>query len=322
MRVGCHNSRLAARHRSKGRAIDYRSLAKSRLCCWLISALSIWLLVPPAACRLRADDANSGKQIVQELQLLEANPNRPSDSNSADLLKPGVLQLEYGYSREWVSKDEAQSTIDGEVRFGLMKNLEVRWGGNPWIRDATTSATNQGFGDQYLATQWRFREAGKRTPSLALSYVINLPAADERQGLGSGRVDNSFIFLTSKEIRGFTCDFNAVYNLIGRKKADGHDQNGEFFLTFQHGIYRGLSLISEWGGDTQLNSTDGGFATNLWALTFQPQPKVVLDVGFEAHDAPGGPPKRIFFGITYAVSNLYRRHAARGTANQHKSAAP
>jgi hypothetical protein len=286
------------------------------------SEVILWAVFPAALlpmCAAPSESQSQQKRLSEQTELLEANPNRPSDSNSANLLDPGVLQLEYGWSREWVSQNETQSTIDGEFRFGLARNIEVRWGGNPWIRDATASATNQGFGDQYLSAQLRLTQAGDKTPAIAFSYLINLPAADERKNLGSGRVDNSFTFLVSKDVHHFTCDFNAAFNVLGRAAIPGHDHNAEFFLAFQHTISRGFSVISEWGGETRLSPTEDPFATNLWAVSFQAHRKVVLDIGFEDADTPGGPPKRVFFGMTYVLADL---RGARGDTSQTRIAIP
>ena len=106
---------------------------------------------------------------------LEANPNRPSSSNSADVLAPGVLQWEYGFSREWGTAGDRQSALGGELRFGVWRNVEFRWGGNSLVNDTNVAGHAQGFGDQYFSGQVKLREQSEKAPALALSYAIKVP---------------------------------------------------------------------------------------------------------------------------------------------------
>src|SRR5690348_15046210 len=179
----------------------------------------------------------SGQQVAEPAQssaieALKVNPNRPSSSNSADVLAPGVLQWEYGFSKEWGADTDRQSALGGEVRFGVGRNVEFRWGGNSLINNTSATTYARGFGDQYFSGQIRLREESREAPALALSYAIKLPTADQSQGLGTGRVDHSWTFLASKEVRKITCDFNLGYQFVGRENTTGHNQNAIGILTF------------------------------------------------------------------------------------------
>lgn len=256
---------------------------------------------------LRAD-GNQDQSAQSAGAALEANPNRPTDSNSADVLDPGILQWEYGFSREWDGGGAFQNLVVGEWRFGLLRNVEVRWGGNPWIRNSAVGGEHQGFGDQYFSAQYRLHEEKNSAPALAASYSVTVPVANQSQGLGSGRFDHCFAFLASKEIHSFTFDFNVLYNLIGREDSGVRDHNGQFFLAAQRSIYGPFSMMAELGGQTRLNSREDASASNLWAMAFRARPRVVLDGGIEVGITKGAPPKRIFFGITYAVADLHSKH--------------
>jgi Putative MetA-pathway of phenol degradation len=244
-------------------------------------------------------------------ELLEASPNRPSSSNSADVLEPGVLQWEYGWSREWGAEGDRQSAFGGELRFGLRRSVEFRWGGDSHVSVSNGIGGHDGFGDQYFSGQFRFKQQSTRAPALALSYAIKVPTADESQGLGSGRVDHTFAFLLSEEVHKISCDFNADYQAIGQEGASGFDQNGALILTFQRSVYGPLSLIGEVGGQTRLHAQTPAFATTLWAVTYKVHRQVVLDTALDVGITNGAPHKRILFGFTYAVANLYARHGER-----------
>ena len=272
-------------------------------CMWVTrAAVAAWLCTVPAVLFAQSPVAPASTD------LLEAYPNRPSSSNSADVLAPGVLQWEYGWSQEWENTGELRSALGGEVRFGVWRNIEFRWGGDPLVSSTSPTDHNRGFGDQYFSGQVRLREQSTRAPAVALSYAIKVPTASESQGLGSGRTDHSFTFLASKEIRKITFDFNASYQLMGREGSTGYDQDSELFFTFQRDLYGPLSLIGEVGGTTKLNAASPAFATTLWAMAYKVHRQVVLDVAVDAGITQGAPHNRILFGFTYAIANLYPRH--------------
>jgi hypothetical protein len=110
----------------------------------------------------------------------------------------------------------------------------------------------------------------------------------------------------SKEIGRFTCDVNAGYQLIGQPGTSGHDQNSVFIFTLQRALIPRLSIVGEVGGQTRLGDQELGFVTTLWALTYRVHPQVVLDAGIDVGISDGAPRKRILFGMTYAIADLYR----------------
>lgn len=239
-------------------------------------------------------------------ETFDAVPNRPSSSNSADVLAPGELQIEYGFSREWSAAGERQNLLGGELQFGAFRNLELRWGGNPLVENSIGISNERGFGDQYFAAQALLRRESENAPALALSYAVKVPTGDESRRLGSGRFDHSFTVLASKEIRHITADFNAGYKLVGRTGEEGYDQNGFVILAFSRSLYGPLTGIAEISKETRLGS-EPAFATTLLGLSYRLRRSFVLDAAFDAGITNGAPHKRILFGLTYAFARLYGR---------------
>jgi len=235
---------------------------------------------------------------------LEATPNRPSSSNSAEVLEPGVLQWEYGWSRGWEGMGANNSDLGGELRCGLLNRVELRWGGGTFLTQFDGAQTKTGFGDQYLGGQVVVGKESTKVPAIALSYAIKFPTASESEGLGTGRIDHAFTFLASKNIHDFSVDFNAVAQILGRDGITGFDKNGVAILTISHGIFGPVGAIGEVSGETRLDQTTPAFATNLWALTYRIDKRFVVDCAFEAGLTPGAPQKRILFGFTYAIAKL------------------
>lgn len=137
-----------------------------------------------------------------------------------------------------------------------------------------------------------------------MNYAVKIPSASTDAGLGSGYVDHEFTFLASKDLVTFHFDFNASQFLIGRSLG-GFDQNRQFNLAFSHVIYGKLEFNGEIYGSTELNETQPGFGSSLWALGYTVRPRLVIDGGFEAGLTAGGPREHAFGGATYSIGNLY-----------------
>jgi hypothetical protein len=246
-----------------------------------------------------------GKQTGCYAASIAANPNRPTVANPADITQYGVLELEYGWDRVWPEEGIQQSSLGGLLKFGMLCDLELRWNSAAFLSQTDSSGVHRSFGDNWLGPQFRFYRQTKRVPSLAFGYAAKIPSASTDGGLGSGYVDHDFTLLVSKDIVQFHLDFNASQFLIGRSQG-GFDQNRQFNLAFSHVIHGKLQFTGEFYGDTQLNQTEPGFASSLWALTYTVLPRLVFDGGFESGLTTGGPRRHAFVGATYSIGNLYR----------------
>jgi hypothetical protein len=244
--------------------------------------------------------------------LVEANPSRPSNSHSADLLAPGLLQAEYGYLREWERDSTLQDALGGELRFGVSKDLEVRWGGNFLVCDQFPASQACSFGDQAFTGEYHLKNQSAHSPAVAASYSIKVPTANDQRGLGTSRVDHSFTLLASKQVQKFIVDFNLSYQLLGEPAASGYDQNGAVFLTVSHSLYGPLTFVAEFDGYSRLNAQMPAYASTLWALSCKVHRRVALDAAVLPGITSAAPRKRVSFGITYAIANLYPRHQASG----------
>ncbi len=194
----------------------------------------------------------------------------------------------------------------------MLCDLELRWNSAAFLSQTDTTGTHRTFGDNWLGPQFRFYHQTKRVPSLAVSYAAKIPSASTEDGLGSGYVDHQFTLLASKDISQVHFDFNASQFLIGRTQG-GFDKNRQFNLAFSRVIHGGLQFTGELYGDTQLNQSQPGFASSLWALTYTILPRLVIDGGFESGLTAGGPHRHAFAGVTYSIGNLYRRRRIAGT---------
>jgi hypothetical protein len=171
-----------------------------------------------------------------------------------------------------------------------------------------------GTGDNWFGPQIRFYKQTAHVPSLAISYAVKAPTASAAKGFGSGRVDHAITLLESKDLLGTHFDFNETYFLIGRKAAPGFDKNFQLNLAFSHPLKGKLAFTGEFYGDTELNASQLGYVSMLWALTYGITPRLVIDGGIDTGLTHGANQKRVFAGVTYSIANLYsaiKGHAAK-----------
>ena len=260
-----------------------------------------------------------GKQTGCYADSIAANPNRPTVANPADITQYGLLELEYGWDRQWPEEGVQQKSVGGLLKFGLFCDVELRWNTTSFLSQTDASGTHRSFGDNWLGPQIRVYRQTKRVPTLAFGYAVKIPSASTQDGLGTGNVDHAFTFLASKDIARFHFDFNITQFLIGRPNTSGFDKNQQLNLAFSHVIWRRLQFTGEFYGETRLNQVAQGFASSLWALTYTVVPRLVIDGGFEVGLTSGGPHRHAFVGATYSIANLYpgwRRKRSRSPADR------
>ena len=235
-----------------------------------------------------------------------ANPNRPTVADPADITQLGVLELEYGWDRFQLTSDSKQNDLASLVKFGLLCDVEIRWNSSV-LWQSSPSGKPTGGGDNWLGPQYRFYRQTARVPSLAVSYQIKLQTASADKGLGSGKVDHAFTFLASKDIRGFHLDYNLSAFLVRPQSGGQFDHNWQMNLAGSHPLGRGFLVTGEVYGVTELNPLQFSFVSTLWALTYAPKKRLVIDGGVDIGLSRFAPERHVFVGFTYVIANLYRR---------------
>jgi hypothetical protein len=104
----------------------------------------------------------------QPLADLTATPNRPTVTNTAEITQFGVLEIEFG-----ISCAAGQQSLQGLLKFGLLRDVELDWAGNPWQHDASVHYV--GVSDNYPGFRWRFLHQAKRQPTLTVEYSVKFP---------------------------------------------------------------------------------------------------------------------------------------------------
>jgi hypothetical protein len=229
---------------------------------------------------------------------ITAVPNRPTFSTTAETIQRGVLEVEFGFEGGAGHQD-----LNGLLKFGLTKNLEIRFANNPFLHDRGTSTC----GDSGAGFKYRFVSQGKLRPTISVLYMAIFPTAGSN--LGSGAVGHSLLVLLSKDFGKHHFDVNEGVQFAGRPGASGFDRNYFSAVDYARPIKGKWGLAAEIAGTTRTNATTPANMTLLGAATYNVSSRFVLDGG--VYFAPYGnlPVATGFAGLTYSIADLYHHRS-------------
>jgi hypothetical protein len=237
-----------------------------------------------------------GCRAQQQQVELTATPNRPTVTNTAETTQLGVLEIEFG-----ISAAAQQQSLQGLLKFGLLRDLELDWAGNPWQHDAPLRYA--GVSDNNVGFRWRFLHQAKRQPTLTVQYSAKLPTAGPVEG--SGAVDHVVTLLGSKDLPArFHIDANLSYQWLGRPGGGfGHNWLPDFTLAYSLTEKWGIAM--EFSGATRANAATPAVTQNLWAVSYTVKPRLVLDSAVQFR-VIGNVPRVVYLGgFTYSIADLY-----------------
>jgi hypothetical protein len=270
---------------------------------WSYALPLLWsvlvFLVPPALARAQDPPAGiqspAGQGTPSNASGLQAVPNRPSFSTTAESVQRGVFEIEFG-----LEAGKGHQNLNGLFKFGLTSHLELRFTNLPIERDAGIA----GRGDSGVGVKFRILEQKGARPSLALLYNATLPTATAE--LGAGSIDHAAGLLLSKDFGAHHVDINGIAGWLGRPESAGFDRNYFTAVSYCHPLRGKFALTAEIASFTRTNAETPASLLLLQALSYSPSPRVVWDAG--CYEAARGNFPRVtcFAGVTYAVVDLYR----------------
>jgi hypothetical protein len=231
---------------------------------------------------------------------ITAVPNRPTFASTAETVQRGVFEIEYGFETA-----QGHQNINGLLKWGVFKNLELWFLNNPIQRDAGVA----GMGDSGAGFKFAFIPQKKVIPKIAVLYVATLPTATA--GLGAGASGHSVQLLVSKDFGKHHFDINEGLQFVGRPGATGYDRNYFTALSYSRPLTGKWGYTGEIAGFSRTNAATPATMTLLHAATYNVTPRLVLDGGayFAVY---GNLPRVTFFGgVTYSIADLYHLHPAR-----------
>jgi Putative MetA-pathway of phenol degradation len=273
-----------------------------------VAGLAMALLV--CSPKASAQDSPPATQAAPQGQAqpkdeITAVPNRPTFASTGEVVQRGVFEIEYGFEAA-----DGHQNINGLLKFGLFKNLELWFLNNPVERDAGLA----GMGDSGAGFKWRIVPQKKERPTVSVLYVATLPTA--KDVLGAGEVGHLVQLLVSKDFGKHHFDVNFGPHFVGRTGAGGFDRHYFSSLSWSHPLRGKWSATVEIAGFSRTNAATPATLTILAAPTYSVSPRLVLDAGAYVA-AHGNLPRITFFaGVTYSIADLYRRSSERKSARR------
>ena len=228
---------------------------------------------------------------------ITAVPNRPTFSTTAESVQPGVFEIEYGFELA-----AGHQNINGLLKFGATKNLELRFGNNPIERDSGVA----GRGDSGAGFKYKIAEEKSWRPTFSLLYTATIPTATA--GVGAGALGHSAGILVSKDFGKHHFDFNETAQWLGRPGANGFDRDYFTALAYSRGIRGKWGATAEIAGFSRANAAMPATLTLMGAATYNVSSRFVVDTGVYFAGYGRLPRATFFSGITYSVADLYPRH--------------
>ena len=244
-------------------------------------------------------------------------PDRPDVTNGTHIVDVGLVQIEVGglFSRSGGGRRSAGTPVT--VRVGLTDWLEMRIGGDGLLVSSDPQGREMGIGNVQISAKARLWADSGGIPVLSILPAIDLPAASERKGLGSGQSDLTVALLSGTDFlkRGHV-DINYGVGLLGA---------GSGLSRFiQHLV--ALSASAEVPGPVtpyiesfwlsrQEPGGDHVVAVDAGAI-FVINPRFALDGGIQGGLSPAAPSVAIFGGLSIVVGNVLGEHGVHARHRQ------
>jgi hypothetical protein len=242
--------------------------------------------------------AAQGQSQSQSANEITAVPNRPTFSTTAEAVQRGVLEVEYG-----LEAADGHQNINGLIKFGVFKNLELRFANNPFERDAGVG----GFGDSGAGFKYRIISQKGMLPTFSILYTASFPTSTGTPGIGA--MGHGVDVLVSKDFGKNHFDFNEGVRFLGRPGIGGYDRNYFTAFDYAHLLPRKWGYAIEIAGFSRANAATPASMVVLLAATYNVKSRLVLDAG-EYTAVYGSYPRATFFvGVTYSIADLYHVHA-------------
>ena len=236
-------------------------------------------------------------------------PDRPDVTNSTHIVDDGLLQIELGgiFNRPDSTHKNAGTPIT--FRVGLTDWLEIRAGADGFLFATDPDGSVSGPGNVQVGAKLRLWADPGGIPVLSILPTINLPAASESKGLGSGDADYTVALLTGADVfKHGHVDINYGIGLIGAGSGQPHfvqhlvSLSGSVEIPGPVTPYVESFWFSRQEADgTRVVAIDAG---GIYVIN----PRLALDGGFQGGLTEQAPAWSVFGGISIVVGNILGDH--------------
>ncbi|HEX8395816.1 MAG TPA: transporter [Pyrinomonadaceae bacterium] len=237
-------------------------------------------------------------------------PARPTIANPAEIQKPGVLQVEFGYDSNFRSSEfRRQQTAPLNIRFAASSRLLLEAEVDAVLsqKQEEGGETQTGVGDTRLGFQIVALKDTERHPALAFAYSLKIPTASESKMLGTGRFDHRLTVLFSKKLGENTdLDINAAYLNVGREDSERRADGGLAAVTVSHEFENKFGFETELAG-LSLDDEQPKGVYALGAVTYKFNKRLRFDTGMRFGLTNDAPRVGFFAGFTVGAANLFKK---------------
>src|SRR5207245_119241 len=214
----------------------------------IVALVGLGLLATGVIARGQTPDTSpatsENQQKDPKAEEITAVPNRPTFASTAEMVQLGVFEIEYGFEAA-----KGHQNINGLLKWGAVKNLELWFLNNPIQRDAGTA----GLGDSGAGFKYKLYPQRKARPTLAVLYLTKLPTA--RPELGYGAMAHLGQILVSKDFGKHHFDVNEGVQFVGRPQLGGFDRRYFTALSYSRPLSGKWGYTGEIAGFSRQNVT-------------------------------------------------------------------
>jgi hypothetical protein len=244
-------------------------------------------------------------------------PDRPDVTNGTHIVDVGLVQIEAGglFSRSGAGRRSGGTPVT--VRVGLTDWLEARIGGDGFLVSSDPQGREAGIGNVQVAAKVRLWADPGGLPVLSILPAINLPAASERKGLGSGQSDLTVALLSGTDFlkRGHV-DINYGVGRIGAGSGLSRFTQHLVALSASAEVPGPVTpYIESFWISRQEPGGDHVVAVDTGAI-YVINPRFALDGGIQGGLSPAAPSLAIFAGLSIIVGNVLGEHGVHARQRQ------
>jgi hypothetical protein len=146
-------------------------------------------------------------------------------------------------------------------------------------RESGRITKEKGFSDSSLEMKWRFFE--KDGLSLAIKPGITLPTGNDDKGFGTGKVDYTFVFIATEELKPWAFHANLGYTLNENSQGVRKDI-WSASLAAEYQMVKNLRLVGNIGvqrDDDPVSCNNQAFL--LGGIVYSPTERVDVSIGYK-----------------------------------------
>ena len=236
-------------------------------------------------------------------------PDRPDVTNGTHIVDVGLLQMEVGVVWNRTAVNQHTAGTPATLRLGLSDWIEARISSDGFLSATDPSGTQRGIGNVQIGAKLRLWADPGGVPVLSILPTVNLPAASESKGLGSGQADYTVAVLTGTDFltRGHI-DINYGVGRIGAGT----------------GLPRFTQQLVSWSASAEVPGPVTPYVEGFWISRQDPDggpvvamdggaiyvinPRLALDGGVQVGLSDAAPALSAFAGLSVVVGNVLGDH--------------